>query len=105
VYLATLRGSNQARLGWIEDGYKYVVTHRDGVWQGQLFRLGGDDVDLAAPAPQIAALMRERLASFREQMLRPAPIVRQELSEEDRANLRVLGYEASPPSGEPAPLR
>lgn len=105
VYLATLRGSNQARLGWIEDGYKYVVTYRDGVWQGQLFRLGSDDVDLAAPAPQIAASMRERLALFREQMLRLAPIVRQELSEEDRANLRVLGYEARPPSEEPAPLR
>jgi arylsulfatase len=105
VYLATLRGSNVARLGWIEDGYKYVVAYRDGVWHGQLFRLGRDDVDLAAPAPQIAASMREKLAVFREQMLRPAPIVRQELSEEDRANLRVLGYEATPPAEAPAPLR
>ena len=105
LYLATLGGSNEARYGWIEDGYKYVVTFRDGVWQGQLFRLGRDQIDLAAPAPQIAASMREKLAEFREQMLRPAPVVRQELSEEDRARLRALGYEAGARTQEPPPLR
>jgi arylsulfatase A-like enzyme len=105
LYLATLWGSNEARYGWIEDGYKYVVTFRDGVWQGQLFRLGGDQVDLAAPAPQIAASMREKLAVFREELLRPAPVVRPELSEQDRAQLRALGYEAGPRGEEPAPLR
>jgi arylsulfatase A-like enzyme len=105
VYLATLMGSNEPRYGWIEDGYKYVVTFREGVWQGQLFRLGGDQVDLAAPAPQIAAAMREKLAVFREQMLRPAPVVRPELSEQDRAQLRALGYEAGARSEETAPLR
>jgi arylsulfatase A-like enzyme len=105
LYLATLWGSNEARYGWIEDGYKYVVTFRDGIWQGQLFRVGGDEVDLAAPAPQIAASMREKLAVFREDMLRPAPVVRPELSEQDRAQLRALGYEAGARSEEPAPLR
>ena len=66
-----------------------------------------DEIDLAAPAPQIAASMREKLAVFREQTLHPAPVVRPELSEQDRAQLRALGYEArsrsEPP--EPAPLR
>jgi len=107
LYLATLWGSNEARFGWIEDGFKYVVTLRDGVWNGELFRLGHDEIDLAAPAPQIAASMREKLAVFREQTLHPAPVVRPELSEQDRAQLRALGYEArsrsEPP--EPAPLR
>jgi arylsulfatase A-like enzyme len=107
LYLATLWGSNETRFGWIEDGFKYVVTHRDGVWSGQLFRLGRDEIDLAAPAPQIAASMREKLADFRERILRPAPVVRPELSEQDRAQLRALGYEARPRSErpEPAPLR
>jgi arylsulfatase A-like enzyme len=107
LYLATLWGSNETRFGWIEDGFKYVVTFRDGVWNGELFRLGRDEIDLAAPAPQIAASMREKLAVFRERMLRPAPVVRPELSEQDRAQLRALGYEARPRSErpEPAPLR
>ena len=50
-------------------------------------------------------MMREKLAEFREQMLRPAPVVRPKLSEEDRAQLRALGYDASPRTQEPAPLR
>jgi arylsulfatase len=92
VYLATLGGSNATRFGWIEAGYKYVVTFRDGVWQGQLFRLGDDTLDLAAPAPQIAATQRERLAAFRERMSRPEPVTRPDV---DRELLRALGYDAS----------
>jgi hypothetical protein len=46
--------------------------------------------------------MRERLDVFREQMPRPAPVVRPELSESERANLRALGYEAgSAPRDQP----
>jgi arylsulfatase A-like enzyme len=101
VYLATLGGADTPRYGWIADGYKYVVAFRDDVWSGQLFRLGDDSVDLAAPAPQLAAALREQLASFRERLPRPEPAVRQELSAQDRERLRALGYEGAAP--EPAP--
>jgi len=114
VYLATLGGSRERRYGWIEDGYKFVLLYRDDVWQGQLYRLGDDDVDLAAPAPQLAAALRERIAEFRERMPQVEPVVRAEpLSEDDRANLRALGYEATEtgtaasllrPVGDPLPV-
>jgi arylsulfatase A-like enzyme len=105
VYLATLGGSRERRYGWIENGYKYVLLYRDDIWQGQLDRLGNDAIDLAAPAPQLAASMRERIAAFRDAMPQVEPVVRAEpLSEEDRANLRALGYEPTeeaPSAGDP----
>lgn len=102
VYLATLGGSRERRYGWIEDGYKFVLLYRDDVWQGQLFRLGDDSIDLAAPAPQLAASLRERIAEFRDRMPQVEPVVRAEpLSEDDRANLRALGYEATEPGDTP----
>src|SRR5262245_4285897 len=94
VYLATLGGSKERRYGWIEGGYKFVLLYRDDIWQGQLYKRGDDSIDLAAPAPQLAASLRERIASFRDAMPEVEPVVRAEpLSEDDRANLRALGYE------------
>jgi len=103
-YFATLGASTRSRYGWIEGGYKYIVTLGNGVWQGQLFKLGNDEIDLAAPAPQLGASMRERLATFREQMPTPAPVVPAEISESDRAKLRALGYESSVEPREEPPL-
>ena len=98
VYLAALGGAKEKKYGWIEDGYKFIVTFRDGIWQGQLFRLGDDTIDLAAPAPQLVASLRERIAAFRDRMPKIEPVVRDEpFSEADRARLRALGYEAAPP--------
>jgi arylsulfatase A-like enzyme len=96
VYLATLGGSREKRFGWIEDGYKFVILYRNDIWQGQLFRLGDDTIDLAAPAPQLASSLRERIAEFHDRMPEVETVVRAEpLSEEHRANLRALGYEAT----------
>ena len=97
IYLATLGGAKEKSYGWIEDGYKFIITYRDDIWQGQLFRLGDDTIDLAAPAPQLAASLRERITAFHERMPQIEPVVRAEpLSEDDRARLRALGYEAAP---------
>jgi hypothetical protein len=101
-YFAVLDASTRPRFGWIEGGFKYVVTYNFGEWRGQLFKLGNDEIDLAAPAPQLGAKMRDRLIAFRAQMQRPAAVVRPELSEADRAKLRALGYEAgAEPHDEP----
>jgi arylsulfatase A-like enzyme len=104
-FLATLGGSDEKKYGWIENGYKCVLTFRGGTWRGQLFRLGDDAVDLAAPAPQIASALRNRLADFSEQLPRPAPVTRPAISEEDRERLRALGYEVHAPAAPTAPLR
>ena len=49
-------------------------------------------LDLAAPLPQVAASLRERLTVLRRRLAPGRPEVRQRLSREDRAQLRALGY-------------
>lgn len=92
VYLATLQGSKEHRVGVIDGEFKYVAALRnDGAWDGRLTRRGDDSVDLTAPAPQVAARLRSRL----EELIRThaeAPGTQLELSDEDRASMRALGY-------------
>ncbi|MBW2269822.1 MAG: sulfatase [Deltaproteobacteria bacterium] len=92
VYLATLQGSRQPRVGVIEGDFKYVATLRDERnWDGRLTRRGDDAIDLTAPAPQIAARLRARL----EALIRThdaAPGVEIELDADDRERMRALGY-------------
>ena len=91
-YLATLGGSRTVRYGIIGDGYKFVMSDRDGVWAGRLHALGREDVDLSPAAPHIAASMRQRLRAVRSRMERGAPETPQALSDADRDKLRALGY-------------
>jgi arylsulfatase len=91
-YLATLGASRVTRFGLVEGDYMLVVSERDGVWDGQLTRRGHDAVDLAAAAPQITQPMRRRLKRVHARMARGRAEVRQELSEQERENLRALGY-------------
>jgi arylsulfatase A-like enzyme len=91
-YLATLGGSKTVRYGIIGDGYKFVMSDRDGVWAGRLHPLGRDDVDLSPAAPHVAASMRKRLRTLRSRMERGAPETPQVLSDADRDKLRALGY-------------
>jgi arylsulfatase A-like enzyme len=92
VYLATLQGSQQRRVGVIEGDFKYVVVLRnERDWDGRLTRRSDDRVDLTAPAPQIAARLRARL----EQLIRThdgTPGVELKLDAEDRERMRALGY-------------
>jgi arylsulfatase A-like enzyme len=90
-YFATLGGSRGTRFGLVADAYKLVISERDGVWDGELTRLGGNGTDLAAAAPQIAGPMRKRLRHIRSLAVR-ARESRREISEEERENLRALGY-------------
>jgi len=91
-FFATLTGGPEPRYGFVEDGYKYIVTFRDGMWRSQLFRSGHEDVDLSAPAPQMAARMRRRLETLRQRYDHGASERKQKLTEEDAAKLRALGY-------------
>jgi len=95
-YLATLGGSRSARFGLVEGDYKLVVSERDGVWDGRLTRRGREEFDLAAAAPQITGPMRKRLKRIRSRMARGRAEVRQELSPQERENLRALGYVEGP---------
>ena len=71
-YFATLRGSKVPRLGIVHGEFKYLVTRREGVWDGRLLRRDREEVDLSAPAPHVAAKMRERL----EGLMQPSPLLK-----------------------------
>jgi len=97
-YLAVLRGSKVPRFGVVHGEFKYLVTLRDGVWDGRLLRRDREEVDLSAPAPHVAAEMRERLEGL---MRRYRRVSEESLAEApaDREKLEALGYaepEASP---------
>jgi arylsulfatase len=91
-YLATLKAEETTQYGLVDDGYKLIVSERDGVFDGRLHQLGRESVDLSAAAPQIAEQLRRRLWELRERVDLGVSETRQEFSEEDRENLRALGY-------------
>jgi len=95
-FLATLGGSRVPRFGLVEGEYTFVISERDGVWDGRLTRRGHGELDLAAAAPQIAGPMRRRLNHIRSRMQRGRAELRQDLSSQERENLRALGYVEGP---------
>jgi len=90
-YFATLGGSRGTRFGFVEGKFKLVISERDGVWDAELTQVGGNGTDMAAAAPQIAGPMRRRLKQIRSMIVR-ARESRREISDEERENLRALGY-------------
>lgn len=92
-YLATLGGGDTRHYGLVDPRFKYVATQRGGVWDGRLTRRGHDDVDLTAPAPQVASAMRDRLIALMDRYRLTNHESRAEgLDAEDRAKLEALGY-------------
>jgi arylsulfatase len=91
-YLATLGGSKVPRFGLVQGEFKYLVVLRDGVWQGRLLQRDAEDVDLTAPAPQVAARMRRRLEEVLERYPAAPELASGSLDEQERARLRALGY-------------
>jgi arylsulfatase len=90
-YLATLGGSKVLRLGIVHGEFKYLVTLRDGVWDGRLLRRDREEVDLSAPAPHVAAEMRKRLEGLMRRYQRVSEESRPE-TPADREKLEALGY-------------
>ena len=95
-YLDTLSYGPMQRSGLVAEGYKLILTWQDGVWRARLFRRGHEQVDLSAPAAELAARLRARLGGLQQQMLlarRPEQI--QQLMPVERARLEALGYGTS----------
>jgi arylsulfatase len=94
--LSTLSAYPKRRLGIVADGYKLILTRRNDVWHPQLFRRGHEEVDLAAPAPQVTSRLREQLWSLRERydVGELAPI--RKITEQQRGQLEALGYVDAP---------
>lgn len=103
-YLSTLGGAETLRFALVEDGFKFVATQRGAVFDGALHRLGHEDVDLTAAAPQLAARMRGDLDALRARIDRGASETPQTLSERDRELLRGLGYLETGGAGADEPL-
>jgi arylsulfatase len=94
--LSTLSAYSKRRLGIVADGYKLILTRTNDVWQPQLFRLGHEDVDLAAPAPQVTSRLREQLWSLRDRYDAGALAPVRQISERQRQQLEALGYVEAP---------
>ena len=103
-YLATLGAARTARHGLVEGDSKLVLSHRNGVWQSELFHAGDDEVDHAADEPERAAAMRRSLEALRRG-LRSRGERRQELDARDLEHLRALGYVTFPEAREPSEAR
>jgi arylsulfatase A-like enzyme len=99
AYMATLGASEVPTYAIVDEGFKLILAERDGVYDGRLHRLGEEDVELGAAAPQVAARLRQRLEAFRQALVR-APETRPELTEAEREQLRGLGY-LEDPAAEP----
>jgi arylsulfatase len=91
-YMATFGGGPEPQIGLVEDGYKLILSWRDGIWSAQLYRSGNEELDLSTPAPQVVRRLRARLVSLRQRYDRGVEERRQEFSEEEKAMLRALGY-------------
>ena len=91
-YLATLDGSAVLRFGIVDRGHKLVVSEQGGEERVELYRVGREDEDLAAAAPELALALRERLRALRAELGTAPPETQSALSDEERAQLRALGY-------------
>ena len=96
--LSTLGSYRARRYGIVVDGYKLILTRRNDVWLAQLFRQGHEQLDLAAPAPQLTARLRAQLRELRSRYDRGVVAPLLAVSEQERRDLEALGYvhEAAP---------
>jgi arylsulfatase len=93
--LDTLAYGGTRSTGIVERGYKLILRFADGAWRARLYRRGREQVDIAAPAPQLAGQLRESLLA-RQERDRHAERVEtpQQLDAAERAALEALGYTA-----------
>ena len=94
--LSTLSAYSKRRLGIVADGYKLILTFRNDVWQPELFRRGHEDVNLAAPAPQVTSRLREQLWSLRGRYETGERAPLRRISEHQLSQLEALGYVEAP---------
>jgi len=91
LLLATLAGATHPRFALLEGGFKFIASHREGIYEGELYRRGEEERDLSVAAPHVARRMRLAIES-RLEAIPERPESRQDLSAEEREALRALGY-------------
>jgi arylsulfatase len=91
-YLATLGSGGPIRIGIVSDAYKLVLTQQKQSVRSELFRIGQEGVDLSSAEPERVARMHAELVERRARLRRGPGETRQQLSDEDREQLRALGY-------------
>jgi arylsulfatase len=91
VYLATLDVSTQPRFGLVDGRHKFVAASGPGPGRDQLFSLEDESTNLIDREPELAAQMCASLERTRADMPRKRGR-RVPLAEEDRRQLRALGY-------------
>ena len=94
--LSTLSAYRVQRQGIVADGYKLILTHEGDLWTPNLYRLGDERIDLAAPAPQVTRRLRQRLRELRADLDADVPEQQRTLSEVERRELEALGYVHEP---------
>jgi arylsulfatase len=92
AYLSTLAATSPPSWALVADGYKLIASERAGVLDARLHRLGDEQRDLAAAAPQIAAGLRRELLARRRALGAGVSETPQALSAEERETLGALGY-------------
>lgn len=90
--LSTLFAYRLQRHGIVSGGYKLILTREGDIWSSSLYRLGDERVDLAAPAPQLTARLREDLRRLRDELDHDLPEQPRDLDERERRELEALGY-------------
>jgi arylsulfatase len=90
--LSTLAAYPDPRWGIVSDDYKLILTLDGDIWSAELYRLGNEEVNLAAPAAAVATRLRQQLKALRERYDRGAPERSTPLTEARRAQLEALGY-------------
>ena len=90
--LSTLFAYRLRRHGIVSEGYKLILTYEGDIWSSTLHRLGHESVDLAAPAPQVAARLREQLRELRDSLDGGVAASSRQLSEKEQRELEALGY-------------
>jgi hypothetical protein len=81
----------------VDAGHKLVLSEEPDGERAELYRLGREDVDLAASSPELLRSLRDRLLALRQALPAARGETPQALSAEDRARLRALGYQEPVP--------
>jgi arylsulfatase len=93
IYLSTLQSSSRPGAGLVLGDRKYVRSVDGDSVREELFALGAEGENLARTEPETLHALRSRLDSIRAVIAPNAePVPPAALSDEERQNLRALGY-------------
>jgi arylsulfatase A-like enzyme len=89
------------RIGLVDGDHKLILTPLDGGFAEELYLRGQEDVDRSLELARVAAALRRRLAELHLGMEQLPPIAQPDMTAEDLARLRALGYAEEPEPAKP----